>query len=805
MTAYQDPSQPVERRVDDLLSQMTLEEKVAQLAGCWPFDIIGPEGLDPERMEACLGNGIGQISRPVGMSTKAPEEGAAVVNAIQRFLLEKTRLGIPAIIHEECLAGYQAKGGTVFPQAIGLAATWDPDLVEKMTAIIREQMVAAGARQALAPVLDVCRDPRWGRTEETFGEDPYLISRLGIAYVKGLQGRDMRDGVIATAKHFLGYGNSEGGMNWAPAHIPQRELYEVFARPFEAAIREAGVAAVMNAYHELDGVPCAVSKEILTDLLRGQLGFRGFVVADYMAIETACSYHHVAVDFQAAGVQAIQAGLDVELPTTAGYGSLLVDAVRKGLVDTGTIDTSVRRVLEAKFRLGLFEKPYADVNKIREVFSRPDGRETSRLLAAKSMTLLKNEGKLLPLRRDLKRIAVIGPSGDSVRNLLGDYSYVGHNEGVAGMVRTMAEMFNADPKQMGGIAQYYATAFSDYFEVGRDDNVAEKKCDMRSILDSIKSVVGKETEVAYAGGCGIQGDARDGFAEAVAAAKRADVAVLVLGEKSGLDPSATSGETRDRASLELPGVQQELLEAVHATGTPVVLVLVNGRPLSVAWAAEHVPAILEAWVPGEEGGPAVADVLFGNTTPGGKLPISVPRSVGQVPVYYYHKPSGNRSQFSGDYVDLPSKPLYPFGFGLSYTGFEYSNLRLSSSKVDSRSAVEVSCDVRNVGAEAGDEVVQLYVHDREATVTRPVQELAGFCRVSLKPGEICTVAFRLKMSQLGFYNREMELVVEPGNIDVVIGSSSADIRLSGEFEITGEVVRLVGSRSFTSEVKVRRR
>jgi beta-glucosidase len=279
----------------------------------------------------------------------------------------------------------------------------------------------------------------------------------------------------------------------------------------------------------------------------------------------------------------------------------------------------------------------------------------------------------------------------------------------------------------------------------------------------------------------------------------------VLGEKSGLDPSATSGETRDRASLELPGVQQELLEAVHATGTPVVLVLVNGRPLSVSWAAEHVPAILEAWVPGEEGGPAVADVLFGNTTPGGKLPISVPRSVGQVPVYYYHKPSGNRSQFSGDYVDLPSKPLYPFGFGLSYTGFEYSNLRFSEGKVDSRRAVEISCDVRNVGAEAGDEVVQLYVHDREATVTRPVQELAGFCRVSLKPGETCTVTFRLKMSQLGFYNREMELVVEPGNIEAMVGSSSANIRLSGEFEITGEVVRLVGSRSFTSDVKVRRR
>ena len=805
MTVYKDPSQTVARRIDDLLSRMTLEEKVAQLVGCWPFDIVGPDGLDSQRTDARLGHGIGQLSRPVGMSTKSPDEGAALVNAIQRFLMEKTRLGIPAIIHEECLAGYQVKGGTVFPQAIGMAATWEPDLVERMTSTIRQQMVAAGARQGLAPVLDVCRDPRWGRTEETFGEDPYLISRMGVAYVKGLQGDDLKRGVIATAKHFLGYGNSEGGMNWAPAHIPERELYEVFARPFEAAIREAGLASVMNGYHELDGVPCTVSREVLTDLLRGQMGFQGLVVSDYMAIETACSYHQVAADFQGAGVQAIQAGLDVELPAEAGYGSLLVDAVQRGLVDVGIVDSSVRRVLEAKFRLGLFENPYVNVKKMREVLGRPEGRELSRLMAAKSMTLLRNEGKLLPLRRGLKRLAVIGPSADSVRNLLGDYNYVVHNEGIAGTVRAAAEMFNIDPKEMGGIAQFYATEFGDYFQASHDDKLVRDNYDMASILDSIKAVVSEHTEVTCAKGCSIQGSARDGFPEAVAAAKRADVAILVLGEKSGLDPSATSGETRDRASLGLPGVQQELLEAVYATGTPVVLVLVNGRPLSVTWAAEHVPAILEAWVPGEQGGPAVADVLFGNTAPGGKLPITMPRSVGQVPVYHYHKPSGNRSQFSGDYVDMSSKPLYPFGFGLSYTEFEYGNLRLSKGKVDSRGAIEVSFDVTNVGTVDGDEVAQLYLHDREATITRPVQELAGFCRVSLKPGETCTVTFRVRMSQLGFYNRDMDFVVEPGNIDVTIGSSSADIRLSGEFEITGEVVRLVGLRSFTSDVRVRKR
>lgn len=800
---YKDPSQPVEKRVEDLLSQMTLEEKVAQLGSYWSFELLRPEGPDPEQLNTVLRNGIGQISRVAGMGTKPAEETAALVNAFQQFLTQQTRLGIPAIIHEECLAGYQAKQGTVFPQMIGAAATWEPDLVEKMATIIKHQMVAVGARQGLSPVLDVTRDPRWGRVEETFGEDPYLVSRMGSAYVKGLQGDDWKEGVIATAKHFLGYGNSEGGMNWAPAHIPQRELYEVFARPFEAAIREAGLASVMAAYNELDGVPCAVSKEVLTDLLRGQLGFEGFVVADYMAIEAALRYHHISTDLQAAGVQAFRAGLDLELPTIAGYGSLLVDAVQKGLVDIDTIDTSVHRVLEAKFKLGLFERPYVDVNKIPQVFNRPKNKETSRQMAAKSMTLLKNDGNLLPLKKDLKSIAVIGPNADSIRNLLGDYTYVAQIEGIVGVMQAGAEalQLEMDAEKMARVAEYFLAAFKDVFQAEHEEELARKNYDMLSILQSIRSVVSEETVATYAKGCSIRGDARDGFEEAVAAAQQAEVAILVLGGKSGLDETATSGETRDRASLQLSGVQQELLEAVYATGTPVVLVLVNGRPLSVTWAAEHVPAILEAWVPGEEGGPAVADVLFGNTVPGGKLPISVPRNVGQVPVYHYHKPSGGRSQLYGDYVDLSTKPLYPFGFGLSFTQFKYSNLRLSNSRVDSKGAIEISCDVSNVGAVAGDEVVQLYLHDREATITRPVQELAGFSRISLKPGDTCTLTFTVKMKQLGFYNRDMEFVVEPGKVDVMVGSSSADIRLKGEFEITGDVVNVKESRSFTSEVK----
>jgi beta-glucosidase len=797
---YKDPSRPIAERVGDLIDQMTLEEKVAQLCGCWPFELLGREGLDSERMKSRLVHGIGQVSRLAGMSAEPPSKTAEVVNAIQRYLVENTRLGIPAIVHEECLCGYQARQGTVFPQAIGLAATWDPDLVWKMTDIIRQEMVAAGARQALAPVLDITRDPRWGRTEETFGEDPYLVSAIGKAYVKGLQGHDLTEGVIATAKHFIGYGNSEGGLNWAPAHIPPRELYEVFARPFETAIREAGLASVMNAYNELDGVPCAVSKELLTDFLRGQLGFQGLVVSDYMAIETACNYHRVAVNMQEAGVQAIRAGLDVELPAATAYG-LLVDAVRKGMVDTATIDASVRRVLEAKLKLGLFEKPYVDTQRIPEVFARPEAQQVSQQLALKSMTLLKNDGNILPLRKDVKSIAVIGPIADSVRCLLGDYNYVSFTEGIVGMVWSIAKELKADPSQLGDFAAHHAAAFKDYLEPQDEEAMARKNYEMTSVLESIRLVAGKTVKVTHAKGCHLLGTDRTRFQEAVAAAKQSEVAILVLGGKSGLDHTCTSGETRDSASLTLPGVQQELLEAVHATGTPVVLVLVGGRPFSIAWAAEHVPGILQAWLPGQEGGPAVADVLFGNAVPGGKLPISIPRSEGQIPVYHYHKPSGGRSQFSGNYVDLSTKPLYPFGFGLSYTTFEYNNLRLSKTKVDGRGTIEISCDVKNTGTVAGDEVVQLYVHDREATITRPVQELAGFCRIHLNPAETQTVSFSLGISQLAFYNVDMEFVVEPGNVDVTVGSSSEDIRLRGEFEITGDVLKITGPRPFLSEAK----
>ena len=792
---YQDSAQPIDRRVQDLLARMTIEEKIAQLGAWMPYYFMGPAGPDPDKMAALLGNGIGQISRIGGILDVPPQRVAEIYNTIQRFLVEHTRLGIPAMVHEECLNGYSGRQGTVFPQIIGVAATWDAQLVERMGAVIRAEMRAVGAHQGLGPVLDVTHDPRWGRTEEVYGEDPCLISQMGSAYVRGLQGADRRTGVIATAKHFLGYGLSEGGMNWAPVHLAARELYEVVARPFEAAIREAGLGSVMNAYHELDGIPCGVSREVLTDLLRWQLGFEGYTVSDYVTIRTAWTYHHVAQDLQSAAVQALQAGLDIELPNVDGYGAPLLEALQQDKLSEAEIDASVARVLKAKFELGLFEQPYVDAQASTEVFTRAENKALARKIAARSMTLLKNEGALLPLPASVQSIAVIGPNADSVRNLMGDYTFVGQ---MAALVETIkAGSFSAAGSSKVDEATRLAVLdlFKGYLDAD-EETFTHSAYDMASILQAVRAAAPAATQVTYAKGCDVNSTSTDGFAEAIATAQQAQVAIVVLGEKSGLDMTATCGESRDRADLGLPGVQQQLLEAIVATGTPVVLLLVGGRPLTISWAAQHVPAILMAWVPGQEGGPAVADVLFGHTTPGGKLPLSFPRDVGQVPVYYSHKPSGGRTFWAGDYVEMPTTPLYPFGFGLSYSTFAYSNLRISSPQVDSRASVSISCDVSNTGRYEADEVVQLYVHDREATVTRPVKELAGFKRLTLKAGETRSVTFTLSMSQLGFYDHDMAFVVEPGNVDVMLGSSSEDIRLNGEFQITGQSVNVMGQRAF---------
>lgn len=780
--SYLDANQPVKKRVKNLLSLMTLDEKIAQLSGIWVYEILEGKQFSDNKADSLMGHGIGQITRLGGASNFDPTVSARMANQIQRYLVANTRLGVPAIIHEEACSGYMAKGATCFPQTIGVASTWDSKLAEEMGAVIKEQMRSVGAHQALAPVLDVSRDARWGRVEETFGEDPYLVSKMGTSYIKGIQDSDWKQGVMATGKHFVGYGISEGGMNWAPAHISQREMREVFLMPFEAAVKEAGIASIMAGYHELDGIPCHSSKELLTDILRNQWGFDGLLVSDYFGINMLYDYHHVAKDKDHAAKLALESGIDVELPSTDCYGKSLKAVVEKGLVKESVIDTAVMRILKIKFLLGLFENPYVDEEKAAKVFDTPKQRALAHKIAQKSIVLLKNQGDLLPIRKDIASIAVIGPNADTVRNIIGDYAYPCHVEALIEMSKN-TEVFNTPvPEELELIDSFVPIS---------------------SILKGIKDRVSRDTTVHYAKGCDVRNDSRDGFTEAIEAAKKSEVAVVVVGDKSGLVEDCTSGESRDRACLNLPGIQEELVRAVYETGTPVIVVLINGRPLSIKWIAENIPAVLEAWLPGEEGACAVADILFGDYNPGGKLPISFPRSVGQVPVYYNHKPSGGRSHWKGDYVEMSSKPLFPFGYGLSYTSFEYNNMVIIPKSTSWDGQVEISVDVKNTGSHTGDEIVQLYVNDMQSEITRPVRELKGFKRVTLKPGEKKTITFILSIAQLGFYNKDMKYVVEPGTIKVMAGSSSEDIQSTGEFEITGEATEISNVKRFFTSIRVK--
>jgi beta-glucosidase len=778
---HRDGTGSVSERVDDLLARMTIDEKLAQLGGVWVTDLLEDGAFSPALADDRLRHGIGHVTRVAAATGFVPAESAVVANDVQAYLQARTRLKIPAVVHEEACAGYMARDATCFPQAIGQASTWDPPLIEAMGQVIATQMRAVGAHHALAPVLDLTRDPRWGRVEETYGEDPYLVARMGIAYIRGVQGTDLADGVVATAKHFLGYGMSEGGLNWAPVRLMPRELLEVFAAPFEAAIAEAGVASAMNAYHELDGVPCGASPELMVDLLRDRLGFDGTVVSDYFAIAMLHAYHRVAADKTEAAAMGLRAGIDVELPAHDCYGDPLRLGLERGDIDPSWIDTAVRRILEQKFRLGLFERPLVDAARAPAVFDTAEQRALARRMAQRSLVLLKNEGPLLPLREDLASIALIGPGAADVRLLQGDYHYPAHVEVMfeaQGNLPAPTPMLAAD---VAGLADHYPP--------------------MVSLLAGLEARVGPGTRIHHARGCDVAGTSTAGFDEAVAAARRADVAVVVVGDRSGLTDDATCGEARDRADIGLPGVQEALVEAVAATGTPIVLVLLSGRPLGLAPIADRVSAILEAWLPGAEAGHAVAAVLFGDENPGGKLPISFPRSAAQIPVYYAHKASGGRSHWKGDYVDMPTSPLYAFGHGLSYTEFAYGDLRIEPAEVPPDGHVTVSLELRNTGARAGDEVVQLYLRDPVASVTRPVKELKGFVRLTLQPGEARRVTFDLPVALTGFYDRHMDFVVEPGVVEIMIGAASDDVRLAGSFTVTGTTTP-VARKVFASHVTV---
>jgi len=760
MEIYCDTSQSIDARAKGLISKMTLDEKMSQLGGIWSYEVLEAGKFSPKKAESLIKNGIGQICRP-GVSTGLPpKDMAELLNDIQKFLAENTRLGIPALVHEECLNGFMAKNATIFPQIIGMASTWEPELVDKMTRVTRAQMMAVGVRQGLSPVLDVVRDPRWGRVEENYGEDPYLVANMGTTYVKGLQSEDIKQGVVATLKHFVGYGKPEGGLNWAPADIPPRMLREVYLYPFEKAIKEGGALSVMNAYHEMDGIPCGASTELLTDILRDEWGFDGIVISDYYAVDNLQSYHRVAPDKANAARLALTAGIDVELPTHDCYAQPLKEQVEKGLVSKKLIDRAVFRILRLKFMMGLFENPYVKAEEAAKVFDLPEHRKLALETARKSIVLLKNEDNILPLSKNIKTIAIIGPNADVQRNLLGDYTYPAHIE----ITIMAAEAVGAQLPTP-------------------DERADHVTVPVVTILEGIKAKVGKDSRILYATGCEYNSASKDGFPEAVKATQAADVAIVVVGGKSGLTPDCTCGEMRDSAELRLPGVQDDLLRAIYETGTPVALVLVDGRPLALGWVIEKIPAIIEAWLPGEEGGNAVADVLFGDYNPGGKLPISFPAKVGQISVYYGHKPSGSRSQFWGDYVDASTSPAFEFGYGLSYTTFNFSNLRVEPKQIPLTGKTFVRVDIENTGSRVGEEVAQLYINDVVASVTRPVKELKGFKRIALEPGETRTAEFELPAKDLGFYDKDMEFTIEPGVFKVMVGRSSKDILLEGEFEV----------------------
>ncbi|HVH09625.1 MAG TPA: glycoside hydrolase family 3 N-terminal domain-containing protein [Gemmatimonadales bacterium] len=711
----QRPRPPRDRRVDSLLARMTLEEKLGQLNLPSVDNPASAAQLDLVRK--------GRVGGFLNLT------GAAATHDAQRVAVTESRLHIPLLLGYDAIHGYR----TTFPIPLAEASTWDPEVVEAAAHVVAREAAVAGVNWTFAPMVDIARDPRWGRIAEGSGEDPYLGSAMAAARVRGFQGTDVHapDAVLATAKHFAAYGGAEGGRDYNTVDLYERTLREIYLPPFRAAV-DAGVGSIMTSFNEISGTPSHANRWLVTTLLRGEWAYRGFVVSDWTGIAELLA-HGVAGTRAEAGQRALDAGVDMDM-VSGIYLDDVPALVRAGRVPMATIDAAVRRVLQAKAALGLFDDPYHGSTEERErgVLLAPEHRELARRVAREAIVLLKNDGGLLPLAPTRHTLAVIGPLADDPAAALGAWS--GHG----------------DPR------------------------------DAVTALAGIKARAGANVEVRYARGAGVTDTATAGFAEAAALARGADLALLVLGEAADM-----SGEAASRSDLGLPGVQEQLLEAAQATGTPVVLVLMSGRPLTVAWAAEHVPAIVQAWALGVESGHALADVLFGDVSPSGRLPVTVPRTVGQVPIYYNHKNTGRPPadvKWTSKYIDLPSTPLFPFGHGLSYTTFDYKDLRLSAGTISRAETLRVSVTVTNTGTREATDVVQLYVHDEVASITRPVRQLAGFRRVPLKPGEARTITFALGPHELGFWDRDMRFRVEPGRFRVFVGASSVG-GIEGGFEV----------------------
>ncbi len=752
---YKNPEYPLNERVEDLLARMTLEEKVGQInMPCVYIDEFG-KSIE-EKSESCrkltegiFMEGIGPLGGFFTLADNLLHEGpiqqANFFNELQEITINKTRLGIPLLQAEEGTHGLMCSGGTIFPEGLGIGSNWNIELVKDIYSVVAREARSIGIHHLYTLVIEPNRDPRLGRNQEGYSEDPYLCSRLAETIVEAIQGNDVsaKDKAVAGLCHYPGQSEPVGGMEQGAMEISERKLREVFLPPWEAGIKKGKALGVMATYPAIDGIPTHASEFLLTDILRNELGFEGVVLSEGGGIKTLID-EAVAPGWKEAGELAMKAGVDVGISFEDAYLKCMIENVKEGKVPMDVLDRAVRRILELKFRLGLFDNPYVDPVVAGKSVHTKDNQDIALESAREGIVLLKNDrlpGKdrnLLPLQKNIKKIAVIGPNANNERNLLGDY---------------IAEVITQD---------------------------------ITTVLEGIETKVSPDSKVEYIKGCKVFGSDFNEIPRAVQAARNADIAVVVLGENERHSPErGSNGERRDVRSLDLTGIQEDLLKAVYETGTPTILVLVNGRPLTIPWAAEHIPAIVEAWLPGEKGGEAVADILFGDYNPNGKLPITIPRHVGQLPAYYNYTFSKQKIIDEAKiHVDMPATPLWEFGFGLSYTSYEYSNLNISPRETDSKGEIRISLDVTNTGKVKGKEVVQLYLRDCLASVTTPIKELKGFRKISLEPGETKKVEFELKKEDLALYNRKMEYVVEPGTFEVMVGSSSADIRLKGEFEIT---------------------
>ena len=703
----------IDKKIDSLLKVMTLEEKLGQLnqtIGTWSETTT--ERISEEQAAMIRQGKIGSFLGIIG---------ASETGRIQRIAVKESRLGIPLLFGLDVIHGFR----TVFPIPLAEASTWNPDLIERAARVAANEASAGGIQWTFAPMVDIARDPRWGRIAEGSGEDPYLGSLIAAARVRGFQGKNLSDrgAILACAKHFAAYGGAEAGKDYNTVDLSERTLREIYLPPFKAAV-DAGVWSLMSSFNEISGVPSSGNRWLLSDLLRNEWGFQGFVVSDWTAI-SELQNHGAASSRTDAGILALRAGVDMDM-VSGIYENELVDAVRAKQLPEGYVDQAVRRVLKAKYAYGLFDHPYRNCDTLREKSEMltPEHLALARTVAQQSIVLLKNGKNILPLDKSVRTIALIGPLADNRIDPLGPWA-----------------------------------------GVGRPDDVV-------TVLEGMRQKIPPQTKLIFAQGCAISSDSAD-IQKAVGAATQADVAIVVLGEEAQM-----SGEAASRSNLDLPGRQNELLKAIHQTGKPIVLVLMNGRPLTIPWVAENVNAIVESWFLGVQSGNAIADVLFGDVNPSGKLPASFPRSVGQIPLYYNHKSTGrpfaDSNSYTSKYLDVSNTPVYPFGFGLSYTKFRYSNIRASSRTIAKNQEIRVAVDVENSGKRMGDEVVQLYIQDEVASVTRPVRELKGFKRVTLKPGEKQLVEFVLTPEHLSFLNLEMKKVVEPGTFNVFVGGNSVD-------------------------------